>query len=215
MHRQPLLNALKTYRKLWLDRPEIAHQSYDAGEEKSIISKFETFIHSTPQCFDRSHLAGHITGSALVVSEDFREVLLTLHAKLGMWLQLGGHADGHHLVHEVARTEVQEESGLRDFWFQAWNKRHGGASKNASILCPEYPVPFDLDAHWIPPNKKDEGHWHYDVRYVIVASRNQPIAITAESHDLRWFNLDAARKITSERSMHRQFDKIAAFSQST
>ncbi len=74
-----------------------------------------------------------------------------------------------------------------------------------------YPVPFDLDAHWIPPNPKDPGHWHYDVRYVVVAPRDQKIAITPESHDLKWFPLAAARTVTNERSMHRQFDKIEAF----
>ena len=215
MHRQPLLNALKDYRELWIDRVVIHHRSYDAGEEARIVEKFFQFVASTPHCFERSNLAGHITGSALVVSEDFKEVLLTLHAKLGMWLQLGGHADGNHLVHEVARTEVQEESGLADFWFHDWRpgSRQGRQSQNAAEAG--FPLPFDLDAHWIPPNKKDDGHWHYDIRYVIVAPRNQPIAITPESHDLRWFSLDEARKVTNERSMHRQFDKIEAFGRKT
>ena len=216
---EPLMNALATYRRLWLaeisDLPSaLRHKSYDPVEERKIVTKFDAFVAATPRCFERSHASGHITGSAIVVSEDFKEVLLTLHAKLGMWLQLGGHADGHHLVHEVAATEVQEESGLTDFKFFDWTPagvKTGPETGASRALTPAFPVPFDLDAHWIPPNPRDPGHWHYDVRYVVVAPRDQKIAITDESHDLKWFTLDAARKVTAERSMHRQFDKVERF----
>ncbi len=213
--REPLLNALATYRRLWLSDPPnlpstLRHKSYDPVEERTIVKKFDEFVGATPACFERSHAPGHITGSAIVVSEDFKEVLLTLHAKLGMWLQLGGHADGHHLVHEVAATEVREESGLTDFRFFDWTPA-GASSVSAATPTETFPVPFDLDAHWIPPNPRDAGHWHYDVRYVVIAPRDQKIAITDESHDLKWFTLDAARKVTAERSMHRQFDKVERF----
>ena len=208
MKRTPTLDALTLYRDHWITNisPAITHSSYDAAEEAIIAERFASFITSTPDCFERSHLAGHLTGSAIVVSEDFKEVLLTLHAKLGMWLQLGGHADGHHLIHEVAAAEVREESGLTEFEFFDW-------TGNAPADQP--PLPFDLDAHWIPANPKDAGHWHYDVRYVVVARRGQEIAITHESHDLKWFPLDEARKITKERSMHRQFDKVEFFGRTT
>lgn len=207
MKRTPILDALAEYRDHWITNisAAIKHRSYDPGEEAIIADRFASFITSTPDCFERSHLAGHLTGSAIVVSEDFKEVLLTLHAKLGMWLQLGGHADGHHLIHEVAAAEVREESGLTKFEFFNWT---GTAHADKS------PLPFDLDAHWIPANPKDAGHWHYDVRYVVVAPRSQEIAITHESHDLKWFPLDEARKITQERSMHRQFDKVEFFGRS-
>lgn len=213
MHRQPLMNALAAYRKLWVDAPlpHFSHRSFEQIEESQILTRFEQFVRSTPQCFERSHLAGHITGSAIVVSEDFQQVLLTLHAKLGMWLQLGGHADGNPLVHDVARTEVLEESGLQEFRFHEWQYAATGLAPVLAGELQAQPVPFDLDAHWIPPNPKDQGHWHYDVRYVVVARRDQEIAITDESHDLRWFRLDEARRVTPERSMHRQFDKIEAF----
>jgi 8-oxo-dGTP pyrophosphatase MutT (NUDIX family) len=210
--RDPLSHALAAYRHHWLSNfnDALRHRSYDASEEQAIITKFDEFVAATPHCFERSHAAGHITGSAIVVSEDFKEVLLTLHAKLGMWLQLGGHADGHHLVYEVAAQEVREESGLTEFSFFDWTKSVTPNPAGISVP-PVSPVPFDLDAHWIPANPRDPAHWHYDVRYVVVASRAQRIAITDESHDLRWFTLNEARKVTAERSMHRQFDKVEHF----
>lgn len=220
--RMPLQDAIAGYRQLWIGEvpgiisPTLKHRTYEVAEEQGIITRFEQFIGSTPGCFERSNLAGHITGSAMVVSEDFNEVLLTLHAKLGMWLQLGGHADGNNFVHEVAATEVREESGLTEFQFFDWaqeNKKNGanGVAPQTPSLHDQQPLPFDLDAHWIPQNQKDAGHWHYDVRYVVAARRSQPLAITDESHDLRWFSLDEARTVTNERSMHRQFDKVERF----
>lgn len=209
MKRTPILDTLTAYRNFWITdfTLNLTHKSYDAAEEALIVDRFASFIASTPDCFERSHLTGHLTGSAMVVSEDFKEVLLTLHAKLGLWLQLGGHADGNHLIHEVAATEVSEESGLTEFKF--FNPQ--GQPEAARTSPEQTQLPFDLDAHWIPANKKDAGHWHYDVRYVVIAPRDQKIAITHESHDLKWFNLDEARKITNERSMHRQFDKVEHF----
>lgn len=209
MNRTPLLESLNVYKEIWLKDavPGLLHDSYSRDEESNIFGKFVEFIQSTSQCFERTHAAGHVTGSAIVVSADFQEVLLTLHAKLNMWLQLGGHADGNHLVHEVAASEVREESGLDQFSFFDWQRLLSNADQEA----PATPVPFDLDAHWIPPNSKDPGHWHYDIRYVIVAPREDTLAITSESLDLRWFQLSEARTVTSERSMHRQFDKVARF----
>lgn len=37
--------------------------------------------------------AGHLTASALVVAPERGQVLLTLHRKLRMWLQMGGHCE--------------------------------------------------------------------------------------------------------------------------
>lgn len=213
MKRRPLIAALNVYKDAWLSDkyPALLHTSHSATEEAGIVKQFEDFIHSTPACFERSHEPGHITGSAIVVSSDFKEVLLTLHAKLKMWLQLGGHADGNHFVHEVAACEVREESGLQTFSFFDWNGLAKIATFDSLDVANQMPLPFDLDAHWIPANKKDPGHWHYDIRYVVVAPRNAAIAITDESIDLRWFTLAEARAVTPERSMHRQFDKIAHF----
>jgi hypothetical protein len=52
------------------------------------------------------------------------------------------------------------------------------------------------------------------VRFLIRADRGEALVITDESNDLRWFPLDEARRVTSERSMHRQFDKLALLRQS-
>lgn len=106
---------------------------------------------------------GHITASALVVDPSRERVLLTLHRKLRMWLQMGGHCEpGDAGVAAAALREATEESGI------------GGLT-----LLPGGPV--RLDRHSTP------CAWHLDVQYAALAAPGAVEAISDESLDLRWF----------------------------
>ena len=117
-HRTELQSALRQYPS---NLPSFQDLFPNFGNGQEVVQKFVTFIASEPQCFERSLATGHITGSALVTNKSMNRVLLTLHAKLGMWLQLGGHADGQHLVHDVAAREVEEEHGVK---LETMNRHH-------------------------------------------------------------------------------------------
>jgi 8-oxo-dGTP pyrophosphatase MutT (NUDIX family) len=201
MHRQQTLEKLNDYRQangwLWLDKPEANSSLRTREEERAIATLFIEFIKAHDNCFARECQPGHLTGSALVVSPKLDRVLLTLHKKLNKWLQLGGHADGISDIVEVTETEVQEESGLQVFEFIKLQ------SSSSKIL------PFDLDRHLIPARPDEPAHFHYDLRFLVVADDGQQIEISDESHDLKWFNLPDAQELTSELSMQRQFDKLA------
>jgi 8-oxo-dGTP pyrophosphatase MutT (NUDIX family) len=216
--RQKILGTINHYQATWasicIPANGMPHAplGLDLGsEERSIVSRFLAFISETPACFSRSTLSGHFTGSALVINKSMTSVLLTHHKKLGMWLQLGGHADGNHVLHEVALTEAFEESGLTNLSFLNINSLDFGSSLFQALLpdpsecCP---LPFDLDCHTIPANFKDDEHLHFDVRYVLVAESESLPVVSDESHDVRWFTIAEARLLTNHRSMHRQFDKI-------
>jgi ADP-ribose pyrophosphatase YjhB (NUDIX family) len=198
--RQELLTTLDSYLKTWAS-PSTVYPFRTEVEEVEAVKNFISFVSSTPLCFSRANLAGHLTGSALVVNSSLTKVLLTHHKKLGMWLQLGGHADGNHRIDEVAMTEAHEESGLSNLSFlnYEWDLFETKVSK---------PLPFDLDCHLIPANAKDAEHYHYDVRYLVAADTESLPTVSDESHDVRWFTITDARRITQERSMHRQFDKV-------
>src|SRR5688572_4112798 len=90
---------LADYRRRWPD-------------EADVIDLFVELLGDAADPFRRERLGGHFTASAWLVARDGRRVLLTHHRKLGMWLQLGGHADGERDFARVALTEAQEESGL-------------------------------------------------------------------------------------------------------
>jgi 8-oxo-dGTP pyrophosphatase MutT (NUDIX family) len=109
--------------------------------------------------------AGHVTASALVIDPVGGRVLLTLHRKLQMWLQMGGHCEpGDPTLAAAALREATEESGIEGL-----------------ILLPGGPV--TLDRHAIPA----PCNWHLDVQYAALAPAEAVAAISDESLDLRWF----------------------------
>jgi 8-oxo-dGTP pyrophosphatase MutT (NUDIX family) len=183
MHREHILKNLVAYKP-------------SSPEEMRIVEKFTCFVKTTPDCFERTHAPGHVTGSAFVLSEDYSCVLLALHAKLQRWLQLGGHADGCPHVHEVAHREAVEESGL-------------------SSLVPylSSAIPIDYDVHEIPANKKEGVHLHYDVRYVF-HSKDSKFICSNESLELKWIPLDEIPNYCNEPSTLRVIKKIQVSLQS-
>ncbi len=114
---------------------------------------------------------GHVTGSAWIFDPSEKSVLLTYHRKLNRWLQLGGHCDGDSDVLRVALREAHEESGL-------------------SGLTPMSESIFDVDVHLIPEWKHEPAHFHYDIRYLIRASKSEPFHVSEESRALAWRTLD-------------------------
>ena len=175
MKRQKLQRLLEAYSPL--DQEEI-----------SAKKKMLEFLSSHENCFERSLEVGHFTGSAWLVNRDNTEVLLMHHAKLNIWCQLGGHADGDADLFAVALREAQEESGI--FGVQ-----------------PLMEAIFDIDIHPIPGNSKEKAHFHYDVRFIFQVVSNEQIVQNAESKALKWFGRELEALPTRHRSITRMFDK--------
>ena len=138
--------------------------------EAATVALFETLLPDPQDPFLRERLAGHFTASCWLVDRTGQRVLLTHHRKLGLWLQLGGHADGERDLRIAALKEAHEESGLPGLRIDA-------------------PI-FDLDRHWIPEHKGVPAHWHYDVRYVVHAGNDEAYTVSEESHDLAWRRIE-------------------------
>ena len=163
-------------------------------EQKEAADKMLRFLDEHEDAFERSCQAGHFTGSAWLVSPDGTKALLTLHHKLGRWMQTGGHADGCALPIQVALKEATEESGIEG-------------------IQPLSTAIFDIDIHPIPANplKGESEHLHYDLRYLLQAPHMNYI-ISAESDDLAWWEkkdfaehagiLDASVLRMAERFFH-------------
>ena len=182
MHREPLRKLLDSYEQL--------HPT-----EAVCVGRIRALVDGHANCFDRGCLPGHLTASSWIVSHDYSQVLLTHHRKLGMWLQLGGHADGDTCMLDVALREAREESGMQDF--RVAGPLGGG-------------LPFDLDVHDIPAHNDDPAHEHHDVRYLLVANPGQPLVMSSESNDLRWFDVAEIPSVAADESVLRMHKKARA-----
>jgi 8-oxo-dGTP pyrophosphatase MutT (NUDIX family) len=114
----------------------------------------------------------HITASLLVVDESRERVLLNLHARYRIWVQLGGHCESSDESLAVAALrEGIEESGIETL-------RLVGSG------------PAQLSTHEVRCGPMRPAH-HLDVRYVAVAAATARPVVSSESLDVRWFDIDA------------------------
>ncbi|MCP4741286.1 MAG: NUDIX domain-containing protein [Actinomycetales bacterium] len=147
--------------------------SHQDPDQRALAQEYREFLDAHEDGVWRSCRVGHITASALVIEDQGRGVLLTLHPKVGRWLQLGGHlepADAS-VLHGAVR-EVREESGIA----------RGRISS----------VPVRLDRHDVPCGRDDDGRVlasvHWDMQFVVVVPNAIPPVISDESDDLAWFS---------------------------
>lgn len=153
-------------------------------DEEPYRQKMLALLDSTPDCFLRSAFPAHFTGSALVVSPDGSRALLHHHRKLDRWLQFGGHCDGEEDILQVARREAEEESGIAG-------------------LITTSARPFDLDIHPIPAHGSEPAHFHYDIRYVLIAPEGAEAVLSDESHELRWFTPEGMQALELDLGLQR------------
>jgi 8-oxo-dGTP pyrophosphatase MutT (NUDIX family) len=131
-------------------------------------------IDEHPDAMWKACSQGHITASALVTDPDGARVLLTLHRKLGIWLQMGGHCEPEDAtLAGAALREATEESGIAGL-----------------TLLPGGPV--RLDRHHTP------CAWHLDVQYAALAPPGALETISDESLELRWFEFPDVAEVADE-----------------
>ncbi len=143
----------------------------DDGQD-ALRTTYVDHLHSHSDGMWRGCVPAHLTASAMVLDATARRALLTLHGKGGFWVQLGGHCEpGDRTLAAAALREATEESGMPGL-------RIVGAG------------PVDLDHHRLSRAFGSCGE-HLDVRYAVVAPDGAKPVRSAESADLRWFDVDA------------------------
>ena len=168
---------------------ELKHYLSKNPSEKVNVDKMLKFLQEGENCFSRSNVDCHFTGSAWIVDDTHQWILMTHHKKLNKWLQLGGHADENENLLEVAYNEAVEESGLDDF----------------SVVSDKI---FDLDIHRIPQYKDIPPHYHYDIRYIFTSKMNPDIVVVSEeSKDVAWISKDDVLNKNDEQSIKRMLIK--------
>ena len=140
-------------------------------EQDSLRHAVLAFLDARDDACLRECVPGHVTASALVLDDSGGQVLLTLHPRLGRWVQLGGHCDDDDGdIVAAALREATEESGVADLRI---------SSGLAAVHV--HPVTCSLGV----PTR------HLDLQFVAHAKAGAQIAISDEAVDLRWWPTDA------------------------
>ena len=145
-------------------------QAPDAEQER-LRRLYVAHLDARPDAMLRECRPDHLTGSAIIFSADHQSVLLTLHHLAKLWLQTGGHCEpSDATLAGAALREGREESGIEMLTID--------------------PVPVLLSRHEVPFCGPVQPAHHLDVQYVAVAPADAQHAISDESDDLAWFDLD-------------------------
>ncbi len=141
------------------------------ASQESLRQAFLGFLAAREDSCLRSCAAGHVTASAVVLDHTGARVLLTLHPRVGRWLQLGGHCEPSDAsLAGAALREATEESGMSGLRISA--------------------EPVHLDVHPITCSLGVPTR-HFDVRFAVHAPPGASPVRSAESDDLRWWPADA------------------------
>jgi coenzyme F420-0:L-glutamate ligase len=141
----------------------------DGTGQAAIREGFYGLLAARPDATRRGCVPGHITASVLLFDAAGERVLLTLHPRVGLWVQVGGHLEDDESLQAAALREATEESGIPGIVLE--------------------PVPVDLDVHPITCSLGVPTR-HFDVRFIGSAPAGAEPVISEESDDLRWFALD-------------------------
>lgn len=157
--------------------PAVAAAELDAWEppdeaQRALKYALLAFLDARPaDACDRSCVPGHLTASALVLDAAGEHVLLTLHPRVGRWIQLGGHCEpGDATLRAAALREATEESGIAGLTIAA--------------------EPLHVDVHPVTCSLGVPTR-HLDVRYLVRAPAGAQPVISDESDDLRWWPVSA------------------------
>lgn len=149
-----------------------------SSEQEALRNAYLSFLEARTDACLRECEPGHVTASAMVFDHAEENVLLTLHPRVGRWLQLGGHCEPHDkTLANAALREATEESGIDGLRISA--------------------EPVHLDVHPVTCSLGKPTR-HFDVRFAVHAPPGANAVASDESDDLRWWPVAALPEGTDD-----------------
>lgn len=136
-------------------------------EQERLRLSYLDHLATHPDGWSRDCPGAHLTASSLICAPEAGLVLLTLHARIGRWLQTGGHLEAADPDLEAAALrEATEESGLPGLRLD--------------------PTPLLLSRHEVVCGPM-RPTYHLDVQYLVLAPDASAPTVGEESTDVQWF----------------------------
>jgi len=157
--------------------------------ERRAFARMSALLDLSGAVFSEEHyVPGHFTASGVVTTPTMDEIVLIDHAKLGAWLQPGGHFEPQDASPDAAaRREVEEECGI-------------GVMESLGL--------FDIDVHEIPGRVDKPAHAHFDLRFLFTTSERRLQALDGVV-GAKWVGVDdRVERLGS--TVQRLLDKVAA-----
>lgn len=151
------------------------------------------FIKQADNSLSRNNLVAHFTTSAFIITKDFNKVLFAFHNIYNNWSWIGGHNDLDSNFLNVCLKEVNEETGLTNFY-----------------PFSEEPIMLDIIqvTNHFKNGKYIGDHLHLNLTYLIIASDLDELKIKADENSaLRWFKIEEMVNVTNEERMKPIYSK--------
>lgn len=145
------------------------------------------FMENNPNALTRDNQAGHFAASAWVVNPQHTKVLMIYHNIYNSWSWAGGHADGETDLMQVARREIEEETGL------AGLKPLCDGIFAINVLA--------VERH-IKKGAPVATHLHLDVEYLFEGDDSLPLKIKEDENSaVGWVNIEDIDTAVTEEKM--------------
>lgn len=123
---------------------------------------------------DRAHRAGHLTASTMVLDPAGR-MLLCLHRRLNLWMQVGGHCELADTTLAAAALRRRLRSRASPAWSSFPSRSTSMFTRRAAARLTAEPATATL---------------HFDVRFVALPPVGAVEQLSEESQALGWFTPD-------------------------
>ena len=154
-------------------------------KEKDRLSFLEKYLkkYNDLEMIDWNNQEEHLTVGAFVYCKAKDKFLILYHKDLKMYLYPGGHIEkADKSLLEAAKRELKEETGLEN---------------EMPFLIDNQLLPFDIDTHFIPFNKRIQmkEHYHFDFRYLFLIDDIKDIFIDKEEcKNYKWVSSSQLEK---------------------